>query len=153
MSPLEEGVQARCRSYSRRLQRILVDFGADDSFERAAEKAREHYDIKVPAGAVREKTLRHAQIIQSQSITQPPIEQPVVGVETVISQSDGTLVPLVEIRPGQGDGRKRRKVSWQEAISTLAYPQGSRTPLYAADRKSTRLNSSHNVPSRMPSSA
>ena len=132
MSPFEEGVQARCRGYSRRLQRILVDFGADDSFERAAEKAREHDNIEVPAGAVREKTLRPAQIIQSQSITQPPIEEPVVGVETVISQSDGTLVPLVEIRPGQGDGRKRRKVSWREAISTLAYPQGSRTPLYAA---------------------
>ena len=26
----------------------MVDFGADDSFEKAAEKAREHYGIEVP---------------------------------------------------------------------------------------------------------
>lgn len=132
MNPFEQGVQVQCRGYSRRLQRIMVDFGADDSFERAVEQVREHYGIEVSAGAVREKTLQHAQTIQKQSVAQPPIDHNGVGVATLISQSDGTLVPVVAIRSGPGDGRKRRQVSWQEAIATLAYPKGSTTPVYAA---------------------
>ena len=50
----------------------------------------------------------------------------------IISQSDGTMVPLVKLKGGSGDGRKRREIFWKEAVSTLAYPQGSATPIYAA---------------------
>ncbi len=110
----------------------MVDFGADDSFEKAAEKAREHYGIEVPWGAVREKTFKHAQNIRRQSILEPPQKEGVPGAREMISQTDGTLVPLVEIRAGKGDGRKRRQVSWKEAISTLAYPKGSTAPVYGA---------------------
>lgn len=130
--PFQEMAQVHCRGYSRRLERIMVDFGADDSFAKAAEKIQEHYGLQVPVGAVQEKTFKHAQQILQQGVACPPLQESGPGVETVISQSDGTMVPLVEIPAGIGDGRKRRQVLWKEAISTLAYPQGSKTPVYAA---------------------
>lgn len=83
-------------------------------------------------GAVREKTLNHAQTMFRQSLSAPAPTTHEKEVEEVICQSDGAMVPIVEILPGKGDGRKRRTVFWKEAISSLAYEKGSKTPVYAA---------------------
>ena len=44
------------------------------------------------------------------------------------------------------------EVGWRAVVLTTAYSVGAAVPMLA-DRKSTRLNSSHHVVSRMPSSA
>ena len=49
------GVEAR--GSSRRLQRALVDFGAEESFARAAQRVREHYGV---AGALWRQTAHAA---------------------------------------------------------------------------------------------
>jgi len=38
----------------------MTDFGADESFEKAVGKLKEHYGVDVPVSAVREVTLQHA---------------------------------------------------------------------------------------------
>jgi hypothetical protein len=48
----------RNRGYSQRLQRVVVDFGAEHSFGKAAEGVREHYRIDVSIEAIRQHTLR-----------------------------------------------------------------------------------------------
>ncbi|MBI4548446.1 MAG: hypothetical protein HY707_10720 [Ignavibacteriae bacterium] len=110
----------------------MVDFGADQAFARAVEKLREHDGIEVPIKACRDATLKHAALVSRQSRDAAPAPLVEPGVEVLISQSDGTMVPLVEIGAGRGNPRKRRKVFWKEAIRTLAYPKGSVTPVYAA---------------------
>lgn len=46
------------RGYSGPLQRAMTDFGADESFEKAVGKLKEHYGVDVPVSAVREVTLQ-----------------------------------------------------------------------------------------------
>lgn len=48
------------RGKSRRLQRVLADFGAEHSFARAGAHLQEHYGFSLGASAAREATLLHA---------------------------------------------------------------------------------------------
>lgn len=45
-----------CLGKSRRLQRVLADFGAENSFGKAAEQVREHYGFEFSKTAVRKHT-------------------------------------------------------------------------------------------------
>jgi len=51
--PFCERAQVRQNAYSLPLQRILTDFGAEESFVRATERVREHYGIELAASGVR----------------------------------------------------------------------------------------------------
>lgn len=108
----------------------MVDFGADESFASASGKLKEHYGIEVPPIAVQRKTYVHGHQMSRSTILREEVPRQGQS-DTVVLESDGTMVPLMEIKPGRGDARKRRAVFWKEAISTLAYPQGSTTPVYA----------------------
>jgi hypothetical protein len=94
--------------YSRRLQRVLTDFGADDSFGDAAGKVREHDGIEVPVGAVRRYTLEHGKAIAALA------DQASEGPATeLITELDGGMIPVME--PGAGaDKRKGKKLFWRE---------------------------------------
>jgi hypothetical protein len=55
------------------------------------------------------------------------------GVEYIIAQTDGTMIPLPDTEDKGGDkevsdGRKIRKGTWKEARVTLTHPSGSITP-------------------------
>jgi hypothetical protein len=108
--------QIRSREYSRPLQRALTDFGADHSFAKAAKKMREHYGIDLPASGARVCTLAHAKAsgaVQHQA--------PKRSVETLITEMDGTMLPIVTTKTGPGlDGRKGKELSWREARLCLA---------------------------------
>jgi len=134
---LKESFGVECRAHSRRLQRIMTDFGADEPFVRAAEKIREHYGVEVPASSVRNVTLAHAREFarQEQEALDEQYPRLPEGVDRVILQSDGAMVPVVEIEAGRGDARRRRSVCWKEAKSSLACEPGSLTPVYAATMK------------------
>ena len=71
-----------------------------------------------------------------------PVARQLVSVRTAPQPFE--LVP----GPGLEDGRKRLGERFSGSLG-----QGPRLPPEDLDRKSTRLNSSHEIPSRMPSSA
>jgi hypothetical protein len=131
LRPFSAAAAVACRSYSRGLQRVLTDFGADHSFAQAAAKVKEHYLIDLPASAARLYTQKHAaQIQQSQPET---ASLPVGGVAQVIAETDGCMIPIVKIAAkGPKDRRKRRQLDFQEARLSLAYKAGSLAKHYQA---------------------
>ena len=106
------------RSYSRRLQRVVTDFGAESSFVRTAARVREHYGIEVPPSAARAHTLRHARAFAG---TVPPAAPPAAQL---LTQMDGSMVPIVE--PGKGaDARHGKQLCWREVRRCCAvWPRG-----------------------------
>jgi hypothetical protein len=127
---LGNSLKTGIRFYSSLLQRAITDFGADDSFEKATLKLREHYNLSFSASTVRRITYCHAQQIKNKHIQKTKI--PEQGNDFIVCESDGSMIPLVSIKKGKGDARKRRDLSWKEAISTLSYSLGSKTPTYFA---------------------
>ena len=136
--PFSESAEVVCRGVSIPLQRAIVDFGADDSFHRgAAAKLREHYGIEVPTTLIREVTEKHGKAmaaIQRQEQSKLP---DLPGVELLIAETDGSMIPVVEIpEPEEGqpktDRRKSRKVCWKEARVSLVHKLGSITPIFKA---------------------
>jgi hypothetical protein len=114
----------------------MTDFGADQSFVKAARKVKEHYGIEVPVSAVRTKTEAHGESMQKSAPleTQLP-DRP--GVPQLIAELDGSMIPQVEIGPapeGQEpvDRRKLRQLKWTEARLCLAHQPGSVTPVFGA---------------------
>lgn len=53
--PFEKAAHVICRGYSLPLQRVMTDFGADESFSGAAKKIKEHYGIEVSVLATHRK--------------------------------------------------------------------------------------------------
>jgi hypothetical protein len=116
------------------LQRALVDFGAEESFARAAQRVREHYGLDVTATAVRQQTLAHGAQISALSVTPPKRT-----ARTLVTQLDGSLIPIV-VPPTQGEDRRSGKqLIWREARLCLARPQDSATPCYGATLGSVTL--------------
>ena len=127
LRPFCERAGVRPRGRSRRLQRALVDFGAEESFARAAERVREHYGLDVAAEAVRQQTLTHGAQISALTVAPPKHAAP-----TLVTQLDGSLIPIV-LPPTAGEDRRRGKqLLWREARLCLARPQASATPCYGA---------------------
>jgi hypothetical protein len=114
------------------LQRALVDFAADVSFTRATEKLVEHYGVELSASTVREITQQHGAHLleqQQQLITQLG---PEAGLEQLVTQTDGSMVPLVENSQKSTDKRKNKSLLWGEARLSLARDVNSVTPRLAA---------------------
>lgn len=130
MRPLAITARIRSRSASLGLQRALTDFGADTSFAAAAQKVREHYRIEVPVSLLRSSTLRHAEAMKLEPEVSARL--PAGGVRQLLTEIDGTLLPVVEIGTAPADKRKQRLCKWQEARLCLAGQVGSCQRRYAA---------------------
>lgn len=113
----------RNRSYSLGLERALTDFGAEESFQQATERVWEHYRVEVGESGLRRICLRHAEAMQFDFETE--VQMPQGGVKEILAEIDGAFVPIVEIKAGQGDRRKRRECGWREARICLAGVVGS----------------------------
>jgi hypothetical protein len=98
----------------------LTDFGADESFARAAAKVKEHYQIDVAESGIRQVTYKHALMSKQQEELETKLVAK--GVRQVIAETDGCLIPIVEIEEKSRvkDRRKRRKLDWREARLSLA---------------------------------
>jgi len=132
LRPFSNRAGVRCRGCSRPLQRALADFASDVSFNRATEKLLEHYGVELSASTIREITQQHgAGLLQQQQqlITQLG---PEAGLEQLIAQTDGSMVPLVEISQKSTDKRKNKSLLWGEARLSLARDVNSVTPRLAA---------------------
>jgi hypothetical protein len=116
--PFQISAQVRCRGFSLGLERVMVDFGAETSYCDAVEKVREHYAIDVSESGVRVVTQKHGEQMQLESEVTP--QMPEVGLKELVSEMDGTLLPIVEIGASCGDKRKQRLCKWQEAKLCLA---------------------------------
>jgi hypothetical protein len=113
------------RGYSRRLQRVVVDFGAEHSFGKAAQRVREHYGIDVSVEAIRQCTLRHGRSINQLAVG------PMAPAKTLIVEMDGTMVPVMESGKGS-DRRKGKQLLWREARLCLARPSDKAQALYGS---------------------
>ncbi|MEK6731515.1 MAG: hypothetical protein AABY34_04995 [Pseudomonadota bacterium] len=128
--------------YSCSLQRILVDFGAEEAFNRVHDKLKEHYGISLPESAPRTITLRHAAQIETIQATQRGhLDAPPTAC--VISETDGSMVPIVNIDAQQKDRRKKKTVCYREARLTLAHAQGSTSPIFSATFKDVDTAGDH----------
>ena len=103
----------------------MVDFGAEESFARAAQSVREHYGIDVSLCRVRAATLGHARACAAVA---PAASAPAAAA--LITQMDGSMIPAVRTKPGAADKRATREVYWREARLCLARPRGNCSPVY-----------------------
>lgn len=126
--PFSEEAKVTHRGYSCPLQRAMTDFGCERSFAKAAAAVREHYGVELGTSATRQATLKHA-------LRCPHPERvrtlPSSGPERIIAESDGSFVPVVTFREGEGDRRKRRKKEFKEVRLCTAYAHRSVTGYYA----------------------
>lgn len=123
------GVTARGKS--RRLTRALVDFGVEESFQKANERLREHYGFELNASAVRAATLTHA--ARAQARLEVQYEEsfrilPAQGAGQLVAQSDGSMVCTVERAPRSGP----RPRQWKEMRLVAAQVHGSMERVYGA---------------------
>jgi hypothetical protein len=120
------------------LQRTITDFGADDSFGRGVlSKLKEHYGIEIPATVIRNVTEKHGEAMSEMLRQQPSVLPSQPGVAVLIAETDGSMVPIVEIaEPVLGelpvDRRKTRKLDWKEGRLSLVHQPGSVTPIFRA---------------------
>jgi Uncharacterised protein family (UPF0236) len=127
LRPFCQQAGVRPRGYSRRLQKALVDFGAEGAFAPAARRLREHYGVDVPGSGVRRWTLRHGQALATMADQAAPRK----AAKIVVTEMDGSMVPVVQ--PGAGKDRRQGKtLFWREARLCCARPADSVTPIYGA---------------------
>jgi len=91
------------------------------------DKIVEHYGVVLSESTIARITEGHARAIFEAA---PPAQgwptRP--GISTaIIVETDGGMVPIVEIDEKQADKRKGKKLLWREAKIGLAHPQGSKT--------------------------
>jgi hypothetical protein len=136
--PFATAAAVHCRGYSEPLQRALVDFGAEDSFGKAVERMREHYGIEVPPSAVRTFTEVHGAALAEAAEPLLTELDAAGGVAQLITETDGSMVPIVTTGPLEADGpsdtdrRKQRKLDWREARLCLAREPEKVTARYGA---------------------
>lgn len=122
----------RPRACSLRLQRALVDFGADDSFREAAKKVREHYGVEVSPTVARQHTLAHAKAIGVVP------SKPAPAAAMVITGLDGSMVPIVESGSGP-DRRQGKTLQWKQANLCCARAQDQVKCVYGATMSSVKM--------------
>lgn len=129
--PLPQRLGVTPRGRSRRLERVLTDFGCEHSFARAVGSVREHYGFEIGVSAVRDATLAHAQRARAQlqaQYAQPFRVLPLIGADHVIAEADGTMICTVQ--PGPRKGKRPRQ--WQEMRLVAAQARDSATTVYGA---------------------
>jgi hypothetical protein len=119
------------RGTSAPLQRAIVDFGADEAFAQAAKKLREHYDIEVAVSRVREVCLQHARRVDStRAVSSCGLAAQ--GPAAIVTEADGTMIPVVDVHEQATDRRRSRKVRYQEMRLMAAQCQGEVRTHYQA---------------------
>lgn len=137
LRPFSTTAQVYCRSYSLPLQRAITDFGADVPFGRIREKLREHHGIEVPISSAQAITQNHAACVHQTQLlhTEVPTE---TGVEQLIVEMDGTLIPIVEAPDAVDedgnlvDRRTTRQIRFKEARLALARSREESQPKFSA---------------------
>ena len=132
LRPFSCGAKVKCRTYSYHLQKAIVDFGADVSFQEAQKKMLEHYRLELPISSIQTITENHAknifEFLESEKFEEGKAQQ-------VIAEMDGSMIPVVDTavpKEGKPDKRKCRKTRWQEARLCFARGVQQITPIFYA---------------------
>jgi hypothetical protein len=128
---LPEAIGVTPRGRSKRLERVLSDFGCEHSFRHAAARVLEHYGFEINASAVREATLHHAsraQEILEKEYQEPFRVLPAQGAEHVVAEVDGSMVCTVAAGPRKG----KKPRDWKEIRLTAAQALGKTEKVYGA---------------------
>lgn len=112
------------------LQRVIVDFGADDAFGRVVKKLLEHYGIEMAVSTIRAITEKHAQQISELRRAKTIPNQP--GCPIQIGEMDGSMIPIVTVDETAKDKRKNKSLSWKEARLSLTRDKDRITPKFDA---------------------
>lgn len=119
------------RGHSKRLQRVLTDFGCEKSFVKASAGVLEHYGFEINPTAIRLKTLAHARRAQdrlSDEYEEPFRVLPQKGQEHIIAEVDGTMICTVSSGPRKG----ARPRDWKEMRLAAARGKDRTDTVYAA---------------------
>ena len=135
LRPFCQSAGLKPRDSSRALQRALADFGAEESFARAAARVQEHYGIEVGASTVRACTLKHGR-----SILKVAEKMQLPAASAIVTQIDGSLIPVVESASDAEDRRKKKKLFWREVRLCSARPVGKAQSLYGATLGSVEVS-------------
>lgn len=132
MKPFSLSAAVKCRSYSKLLQRAIVDFGSDVSFQEAQQKLVEHYGINLPLSSIQQIVENHAkeifEFVEEENFKMGAVQQ-------IVVEMDGSMVPVVDTavpKEGKADKRRGRSVRWQEARLCFARGAKSITPIFYA---------------------
>lgn len=125
LRPFSIAMGIKHRDYSRKLQRAMSDFGAEESFVRATLRLQEHYGFKVSSEAIRATTLRHGKAIAAIEPKHDPT------AKELVTEMDGSFIPVVQSGTA-GDRRKGKKVFWREVRVCSARATGKATAVYGA---------------------
>jgi hypothetical protein len=132
LRPFSLSAQVKCRSYSYHLQRAIVDFGADVSFQEAQKKVLEHYKIELPLNSIQIIVENHAKNVfefeEKETFEEGTAQQ-------IVSEMDGSMIPVVDTaipKEGKPDKRKCRSLRWQEARLCFARGAQQLTPVFYA---------------------
>ena len=131
LRPLPGRLGVSARGKSRRLQRVLTDFGCEHSFARAVKSLQEHYGFELGASAVRQTTLAHAHRAKEKlekEYREPFRVLPAEGPAHVIAEVDGTLICTVA--PGARTDKRPRE--WKEMRLVAAQAWDNSTAVYAS---------------------
>lgn len=129
---LPEALQVSSRSCSRRLQRVLCDFGMEDSFAESVQRLKEHYGFEIATSVVAKTTLKHASQMAC-DCEQNPNSLPRQGKEQIVAEADGSFLRIVRCGKGDSpDARKNRQVDYREVRLCAATAKGSNKICYAA---------------------
>lgn len=132
LRPFSTRVGVICRACCRPLQRALSDFAADVSFDRAGVKLLEPYGVEWSASTIRVITQPHgARLLEQQQQLLASLG-PEAGLPQRLTETDGSMVPLVESSETAVDRRKQKRLLWGEARLSLAREGGAVTPRFAA---------------------
>ena len=134
INPFEEltGISNHC--YSIRFQKLITDFGVEESFGLAAQRMKEHHGVEINVSSARKITEYHAgraAIAENSLPTQ--VKQP---SKQLIVEMDGEMVPVVEYFSSV-DRRKNKKNLWQELRIGTAQNFGETTWQYACSFQDT----------------
>ena len=99
------------RGYSKRCQKLITDFGVEESFQLASLRMKEHHGVEINVSAIRHMTELHA--ARAAEIEQAiPLKDNQPSRQMII-EMDGEMVPLVEYE-SSNDRRKTKKNLWAE---------------------------------------
>ncbi len=132
LRPFPERVGVSSRGKSRRLQRILSDFGVEHSFRHGNSRLKEHYGFELGGTALRDVTLTHARRATAQleaGYQESFRELPRSGPDHVVAEMDGTMIATLPAGLGRQEKHPRE---WKEMRLGAARAQGDADAHYVA---------------------
>ena len=131
LDPLREKTGITNHSHSKRCQKLMTDFGVEESFQMAVARMKDHHGVDLNVSAVRNITEYHAERAKNLIAALPPEEKP---CKQMVMELDGEMVPLVEYAECK-DRRKNKKNLWAELRIGVAQRHGEVSWKYAASFK------------------